>query len=69
MADEKPNQDKSCCNSDHHHKCCAGKKFFVGILVGVLLAAVAHAFACGGYCHKGFQGCPFYQTQVPSQGK
>ena len=58
MENKDSGEKKSCCSS-----CCCGKKLFLGILLGIILASISIGFFCAG---KGlaYSGglCPFTQT-------
>ena len=65
MSDEKnKTEGSSCCGSG-----CSGcgKKFVVGVLVGVILTAAALGICMGTKCAVAGGGkvCPFSQIQTP----
>lgn len=57
MSESKEHKEGSCCKPNS--SCCSCKKFFVGILTGVLIAMIAHCFLCsaGSHCGKA-KMCP-----------
>ncbi|MBL8012701.1 MAG: hypothetical protein JNN05_02525 [Candidatus Omnitrophica bacterium] len=67
MTESHEKKDGSCCKTSAN-SCCGSKKLFVGILVGLLIAAVAHGFVCG---HGGMCGsakmCPIMPSSSESQ--
>jgi hypothetical protein len=55
MTESKEHKEGSCCKPSCG---CSGKKFFIGILAGVLIAMIAHcAFCSGSPCGKA-KMCP-----------
>lgn len=65
MGDEK-NKGQECCTPSGSG-CCCGKKFLVGVIVGVILAAAAIGIFAGSKCSMmGGSGrmCPVMQMQV-----
>ena len=65
MTEQKQSHEGSCCKSES--KCCGCKKFFMGILFGILIAIAAHCFLCGhgGNCGKS-QVCPLTHMMAPA---
>lgn len=67
MVEEKKNnqgaKDECCSTSGGSSDCCGGKKFFVGLLAGVILAAVAFGFFTAGQCAAKGKICPVMQMQ------
>ncbi|GEM_PF-6468817 len=67
MSEQNEKKEGSCCKPGSG--CCGCKKFFIGILVGLLIAVIAHCFLNGGFCHKSKGMCPMMQQQMPVQTK
>lgn len=70
MTESHEKKDGSCCKTSGSH-CCGSKKLFVGILMGLLIAVVAHCFICGhGSLCGNAKMCPIVsssQPQVPAR--
>ena len=68
MSESNEKKEGSCCKPGSG--CCSCKKFFIGILVGVLLAVIGLCFVCGkgSMCGKS-KMCPIGQStvQLPTQ--
>ena len=63
MSESNEKKEGSCCKSGS--SCCGCKKFFVGILVGLLLAVIGHCFLCGNGPHCGkAKMCPLMQSSA-----
>lgn len=61
MSEEK--KDGSSCKSGGG--CCGCVKFFTGLVVGLLIALLAHCFMSGGcYKSKSMGMCPMMQKSV-----
>ena len=61
MSEEKKESQGSKTNACCHSGCCGGKKFLIGILVGVILFAGGYWFAKANLCAN--KVCPFIQMQ------
>ena len=64
---EQKKEGESCCSttgSGSSCGCCGGKKFFVGILVGLILTAAAFGFYSVGQCAARGSMCPMSQMQT-----
>ena len=66
--DEKKSESGSCCGSSCS---CGGKKFIIGLFIGLLLAAAAFGFFSAGMCAGSGKAkcCPLSQMPMQSQPK
>ena len=57
---KKESQDGSCCSSGSSD-CCGCKKFVIGLILGLLVAAAAFGFYSAGMCAGKGKMCPMGQ--------
>ncbi len=64
MSEQNEKKDGSCCKPGGG--CCGCKQFFIGIVVGLVIAVLATCFMGGGMCKKSKGMCPV-TPQVQAQ--